>query len=153
MASRRGDSLGGVCGDDLFTLPYLALQPLGAGYLLETLTNGAIPFAVGAIVLTVAIVVYVVGGGMNAVAKTDVLQGVLMFALMLLAFAAVAQGVGGRHSGEPNAAARAAPSCSVRQDWCQYFFTPRMLVQLFAALAVVSADVPADADAFFCSRG
>ena len=79
----------------LFTLPYLALQPLGAGYLLETLTNGAIPFPVGAIVLTVAIVVYVVGGGMNAVAKTDVLQGVLMFALMLLAFVAVAHGVGG----------------------------------------------------------
>ena len=79
----------------LFTLPYLALQPLGAGYLLETLTNGAIPFPVGAIVLTVAIVVYVVGGGMNAVAKTDVLQGVLMFALMLLAFAAVTHGVGG----------------------------------------------------------
>ena len=79
----------------LFTLPYLALQPLGAGYLLETLTNGAIPFPVGATVLTVAIVVYVVGGGMNAVAKTDVLQGVLMFTLMLLAFVAVAHGVGG----------------------------------------------------------
>ena len=79
----------------LFTLPYLALQPLGAGYLLESLTGGAVPFGVGAVLLTVVIVLYVVGGGMRAVARTDVLQGVLMFVLMLLAFAAVAHGVGG----------------------------------------------------------
>ena len=79
----------------LFTLPYLALQPLGAGYLLESLTGGAVPFGVGAALLTVVIVIYVVGGGMRAVARTDVLQGVLMFLLMLMAFVAVANGVGG----------------------------------------------------------
>ena len=79
----------------LFTLPYLALQPLGAGYLLESLTGGAVPFEVGAVLLTVVIVLYVVGGGMRAVARTDVLQGILMFSLMLMAFAAVAKGVGG----------------------------------------------------------
>ena len=79
----------------LFTLPYLALQPLGAGYLLESLTGGALPFEVGAVLLTVVIVLYVVGGGMRAVARTDVLQGILMFVLMLMAFMAVAQGVGG----------------------------------------------------------
>ncbi len=79
----------------LFTLPYLALQPLGAGYLLESLTGGAVPFGVGATLLTVVIVLYVVVGGMRAVARTDVLQGVLMFLLMLMAFGAVAKGVGG----------------------------------------------------------
>ena len=79
----------------LFTLPYLALQPLGAGYLLESLTGGAVPFGVGAVLLTVVIVLYVVGGGMRAVARTDVLQGILMFVLMLMAFVAVAKGVGG----------------------------------------------------------
>ena len=26
-----------------FTLPYLALQPIGAGYLLESMTGGAVP--------------------------------------------------------------------------------------------------------------
>ena len=48
----------------LFTLPYLALQPLGAGYLLESLTGGAVPFGVGAVLLTVVIVLYVVGGAL-----------------------------------------------------------------------------------------
>lgn len=79
----------------LFTMPYLALQPVGAGYLLETLTDGLIPYPVGALLLTIAIVLYVVRGGMDGVARTDVLQGVLMFVLMLAGFIAIAQGLGG----------------------------------------------------------
>ena len=78
-----------------FTLPYLALQPIGAGYLLESMTGGAVPFGVGAVLLTVVIVAYVITGGMKAVALTDVLQGILMFLLMTLAFAAIAHGLGG----------------------------------------------------------
>ena len=78
-----------------FTLPYLALQPIGAGYLLESMTGGAVPFGVGAVLLTLVIVAYVVTGGMKAVALTDVLQGVLMFLLMSLAFGAIAHNVGG----------------------------------------------------------
>ena len=78
-----------------FTLPYLALQPIGAGYLLESMTGGAVPFGVGAVLLTLVIVAYVVTGGMKAVALTDVLQGILMFLLMTLAFAAIAHGLGG----------------------------------------------------------
>ena len=59
----------------VFTLPYLTLQPIGAGYLLESLTGGAIPYFWGATLLTVAIVLYVFIGGMRSVALTDVLQG------------------------------------------------------------------------------
>ena len=78
-----------------FTLPYLALQPIGAGYLLESMTHGAVPYSVGAVLLTLVIVAYVVTGGMKAVALTDVLQGILMFLLMTLAFTAIAHGLGG----------------------------------------------------------
>ena len=78
-----------------FTLPYLALQPIGAGYLLESMTGGAVPFGVGAVLLTLVIVAYVVTGGMKAVAITDVLQGILMFLLMTLGFGAIAHGLGG----------------------------------------------------------
>ena len=78
-----------------FTLPYLALQPIGAGYLLESMTGGTVPFGIGAILLTLVIVAYVVTGGMKAVAVTDVLQGILMFLLMTLAFGAIAHGLGG----------------------------------------------------------
>ena len=59
------------------------------------MTGGAVPFGVGAVLLTLVIVAYVVTGGMKAVALTDVLQGILMFLLMTLAFAAIAHGLGG----------------------------------------------------------
>ena len=78
-----------------FTLPYLALQPIGAGYLLESMTHGAVPYTVGAVLLTLIIVAYVVTGGMRAVALTDVLQGILMFLLMTIAFAVIAHRLGG----------------------------------------------------------
>ncbi|MEO1374831.1 MAG: sodium:solute symporter family protein [Cyanobacteria bacterium J06635_10] len=79
----------------IFTLPYLALQPIGAGYLLENLTNGQIPYFFGATVLTFAIVIYVFMGGMRSVVLTDVLQGILMFVLMIVAVFTIANSLGG----------------------------------------------------------
>ncbi len=77
----------------IFTLPYLALQPIGAGLLLERLTG--IPYFYGAAGLTVIIVMYVYVGGMRSVAWTDVLQGALMFALIIVAVVVIAQEFGG----------------------------------------------------------
>ncbi len=79
----------------VFTLPYLALQPIGAGYLLESLTNGGIPYFGGASLLTLFIVIYVFVGGMQSVALTDVKQGILMFVLMFLAVVVIAGKFGG----------------------------------------------------------
>jgi SSS family solute:Na+ symporter len=79
----------------IFTLPYLTLQPIGAGYLLERLTNGQIPYFLGATVLTIVIVLYVFTGGMRSVALTDVLQGILMFVLMIVAVFTIANSLGG----------------------------------------------------------
>ena len=79
----------------IFTLPYLALQPIGAGYLLENLTSGQIPYFIGATFLTLIIVIYVFIGGMLSVALTDVLQGILMSSLMLLAVLVIAHNLGG----------------------------------------------------------
>ncbi|NEP22103.1 sodium:solute symporter family protein [Moorena sp. SIO3I6] len=79
----------------IFTIPYLTLQPIGAGYIIETLTNGQIPYFTGATFLTIVIVLYVFMGGMRSVALTDVIQGVLMFTLMLAAVAAIASSLGG----------------------------------------------------------
>ncbi|MGK7939695.1 MAG: hypothetical protein AB4062_06000 [Crocosphaera sp.] len=79
----------------IFTLPYLALQPIGAGYLLEKLTNGQIPYFMGASFLTIIIVIYVLMGGMRSVALTDVLQGILMSVLMITAFIVIAYNLGG----------------------------------------------------------
>ncbi|MGF1486055.1 MAG: sodium:solute symporter family protein [Prochloraceae cyanobacterium] len=79
----------------IFTLPYLTLQPIGAGYLLENLTNGQIPYFVGASFLTLVIVLYVFMGGMRSVALTDVLQGVLMLVFTIVAILIIAKNLGG----------------------------------------------------------
>jgi SSS family solute:Na+ symporter len=79
----------------IFTLPYLALQPIGAGYIISNLTNGDIPYFVAASLVTGFIVLYVYLGGMRTVAWTDVLQGIMMFTLISAALFMVARGLGG----------------------------------------------------------
>ena len=79
----------------LFTMPYLAIQPIGAGLLLSELTGGAIPYFWGAIILTIFIVFYVFLGGMRSVALTDVVQGIIMFTLMFFAVYVIGEALGG----------------------------------------------------------
>ena len=79
----------------VFTLPYMALQPMGAGSILNELTNGAISYEAGAIILTAFIVIYVFIGGMRSVAITDLKQGILMFIFMALAFYLISDAHGG----------------------------------------------------------
>ena len=79
----------------IFTIPYLTLQPIGGGYMIENLTNGQIPYFWGAAFLTFIIVLYVFIGGMKSVALTDVLQGVLMWILMIVAVVTISQSIGG----------------------------------------------------------
>ena len=68
----------------VFTLPYLATQPMGAGILLETLSGGEIPYFIGALLLTCVMIIYLILGGMKSSAMTDVFQGVLMFSILII---------------------------------------------------------------------
>jgi SSS family solute:Na+ symporter len=79
----------------IFTLPYLALQPIGAGYIVSNLTDGEIPYFHAASLITAFIVLYVYLGGMRTVAWTDVLQGVMMLSLITAAVVMIASGFGG----------------------------------------------------------
>ena len=78
-----------------FTLPYLAIQPMGAGKLIFSLSEGTIPGYVGSGALLLLIVVYVWFGGMKSVAITDMLQGILMFVLMFIALWVTGEHFGG----------------------------------------------------------
>jgi len=78
-----------------YTVPYAAVQPIGAGNLLNGLSQGAIPYWVGAVITTLFIAVYVYVGGLRAVAWTDFFQGVLMIGLVILAFCLVMWKMGG----------------------------------------------------------
>ena len=77
----------------IFTLPYLALQPMAAGYALEALLG--LPYFYGCLLVTGIIVIYTLRGGMRAVAWTDLFQGLLMFVLLVISLVLVA----GHHGG------------------------------------------------------
>jgi SSS family solute:Na+ symporter len=75
----------------LFTLPYLALQPIAAGYLLET-TLG-VPYRWGALGVAALIAIYTARGGLKSLAKTDAFNGMLLFGIALAAWALVSRAV------------------------------------------------------------
>jgi len=77
----------------IFTLPYLALQPMAAGYALEELLG--LPYLAGCTLVTAVIVVYTLRGGMRAVAWTDLFQGTMMFILLLISLIIVVRHHGG----------------------------------------------------------
>lgn len=77
----------------VFTIPYLALQPMAAGYVLEELVG--IPYFYGCALVTGIIVLYTLRGGMRAVAWTDVFQGSLMVILLFVSLFLVAAHHGG----------------------------------------------------------
>lgn len=77
----------------IFTIPYLALQPMAAGYALEELLG--LPYKYGCVLVTVIIMLYTLRGGMRAVAWTDLFQGVVMLGLLLAALLLTVRYYGG----------------------------------------------------------
>lgn len=124
-----------------FTLPYLALQPLAAGYVLESLLG--VPHALGAAVVTAVIVCYVLAGSMRSVAWTDVVQGFVMLAALAAGLGVVVAALGGWGAAMARLAA-ASPEHLTRPGagaglsvgiWASYmalwFMADPMLPQLF----------------------
>ena len=105
-----------------FTIPYLAIQAIGAGYIIQYIFPG-ISMKFGAILVTIIITFYVMAGGMKASGWTDVLQGVIMIVAMVLAFIFVAHGLGGFEVATKNAH-EANPSLFSRPG--NGFFTPQI---------------------------
>ncbi len=77
----------------VFTLPYIALQPMAAGYALKELLG--IDYVMGAAIVTGLVVFYTFQGGMRSVAWTDAFQGGLMIVLLALALVVIASKEGG----------------------------------------------------------
>ncbi len=62
-------------------VPYLALQMKGAGYVVETVTRGAVDETVGAAVVYAVVTIYVVRSGVLGVGWTNTFQGIFMLVL------------------------------------------------------------------------
>jgi SSS family solute:Na+ symporter len=59
-------------------IPYLTLQMKGAGYILETISQGRIPFWLGALVTYLVVLVYVFTSGVMGIGWTNAFQGMFM---------------------------------------------------------------------------
>jgi SSS family solute:Na+ symporter len=70
-----------------WSVPYLAIQAVGGGLLFETITDGTVSYAAGALGVTVVTGLYLSLGGLRSVAWSDVLQGVALIAFLAAAFA------------------------------------------------------------------
>ncbi len=77
----------------IFTIPYLSIQAVGAGILLNIIAD--ISVEAGASLTMIIIVLYVVLGGMRGSGWTDVIQGLIMVFAMILVLVFVSQGLGG----------------------------------------------------------
>ncbi len=93
-----------VAGISLFWLfPYVMLQQIGAGGALAALTDGALPFAAGATLITAFRIAFVVLAGMRGIAWTDTLQGAFMLLMvwtaLLWILVAVDGGIGTINAG------------------------------------------------------
>ncbi len=77
----------------LATIPYLALQPRAAGIVFSALFGG--PEWIGAVLVTLLVVAYTLTGGLKAVVRTDIVQGVIALSLLWVGLAMVISDSGG----------------------------------------------------------
>lgn len=112
----------------LFTIPYLAIQAIGAGYIIHLLFP-SVGAELGAVVTMVVIAGYVLSGGMRASGWTDVFQGIVMVAAMVMAIAFIGHTLGG-WSAATRAAFDAQPALFSRPG-PQGYFTLKIWLSFF----------------------
>ncbi|MED3574587.1 sodium:solute symporter family protein [Cytobacillus praedii] len=79
----------------LFLIPYSAVQLAGVGYLLQGMTNNAIPFTTGVVIATVLAIVFSYIAGIRSVAWTDSLQALFMIISSTIVVILIINGLGG----------------------------------------------------------
>ena len=102
----------------IFTIPYLATQAIGAGMLIQYMTD--ISWQIGAVITMIVIMVYVLSGGMRGSGWTDVLQGIIMIIAMTMAVVFIAVSLGGFEAAN-TAAYAARPELFTRPGEGEYF--------------------------------
>lgn len=79
----------------LLVTPYISIQPMGGGYVLGAITQGAVPYSVAAGIITLVMIVYSVMGGFRGIAWVDTFQGIIMLLVSVATLVAVASLLGG----------------------------------------------------------
>ncbi|MFC4403447.1 sodium:solute symporter family protein [Gracilibacillus xinjiangensis] len=79
----------------LFLIPYSAVQLTGIGYLLQGVTNNAIPYTTGVLIATILAIVFSYIAGIRSVAWTDSLQALMMIITSSIVVILIIKGLGG----------------------------------------------------------
>lgn len=151
MAERLGSPAVGMVlfvAFTAYTLPYLVTSVLGVGLAVSTLTHDAVSLPTAAALVLVVTLAYTALGGMKATMWTNVVQGSLFLGFMVVAFVAIARGLGGP-AAALEAVRQAAPALLSKGDRPMFapgafaswglaisltvIAFPHMLVRIFAA--------------------
>src|SRR5699024_12143546 len=76
----------------LFLIPYCAVQLAGVGYLLQGITDNAIPFTAGVVFATVMAILFSYTAWIRSVIWTDSLQAIIMLITSIIVVLIVVQG-------------------------------------------------------------
>ena len=68
----------------VFTVPFVAMQAIGSGYIFNIISEGRLTFATGIVIFFVVLIILVYMGGMRGIALTDAGQGTFMWLGMLI---------------------------------------------------------------------
>lgn len=80
----------------IFLIPYLAVQLMGVGYLLNGLSDGEIPFVFGVAIAVILAIAWALIAGMKSVTWTDALQSLIMIVVsIIILFYVIYQHLGG----------------------------------------------------------
>jgi SSS family solute:Na+ symporter len=78
-----------------YTVPYIMVGVIGGGKTFAGLTHGAVPYWMGALIVTLIVCLYVTMGGMRGTAWTNALQTIVFLIGGLLMFVVIANAMGG----------------------------------------------------------
>lgn len=131
-----------------WAIPYLAIQAMGGGLLFETISNGLIPFPLGALIITVVTGIYLALGGLRGVAWSDVLQGGVLVVFLGTAFAYLLPAI------DPVALTRelAESTALLEPAGQQDFFTPRIWFSFLLMNTMALIAYPQMFQRFFAAR-
>ncbi|MDQ2050532.1 sodium:solute symporter family protein [Natronolimnohabitans sp. A-GB9] len=129
----------------LWLFPYVMLQQVGAGTALQALTEGAVPYAVGAGLITAFMILYVVVAGMRGIAWTDTIQGAFMLVVTWVAMLWVLAAVGGPGVATAALEAEAAQHLALGSD----HYTPQWMLSTAIVIGFGVAMFPQVNQRFF----
>jgi len=139
-----------VAGISLVWLfPYVMLQQVGAGTALEALTDGTVSYELGAGLITVFMILYVVAAGMRGVAWTDTLQGAFMLVTTWVALLWVLATVGGPSAA--TAALASSPDTAGFLSLGSSYYTPQWMLSTAITIGFGVAMFPQVNQRFFAA--